>query len=89
MARCTKEWRVLLNHEKSCGRVTNLVLRMDNESARGVAQRAGLLIEGFPQPFQCQDAQCVLGYSHKPLWTLLRGKSCNATKSLKARFSHK
>lgn len=59
------------------GRVTDLVLRVDDELARGVAQGTGLLIEGFTQPLQSQNAQRVLGHSYEPFWTLLRGKSCS------------
>lgn len=54
---------------------------MDDKFARRVAQGAGLLVEGFTQPLQCQNAQCVLGHSHKTFWTLLRGKPCNPDNS--------
>ena len=60
------------------------MLRMDDKFARRVAQGTGLLVEGFTQPLQRQNAQRVLGHSHKPFWTLLRGKPCNPSNSLNA-----
>ena len=56
--------------------VTDLVLGVDDKLAGSVAQGAGLLVEGFTQPLQSQNAQRVLGHSHKPFWALLRRKSC-------------
>lgn len=51
--------------------MADLVLRVDDELARGVAQGAGLLVEGLTQPLQGQNAQCAFGNCYKALWTLL------------------
>lgn len=62
---------VLMNEVRGGVGGADLVLRVDEEFAGGVAQGAGLLVKGFTEALQSEDAQCVLGYCHKPFWTLL------------------